>query len=101
MRTACKHDASMLGVSMMRKAFNQADGPLTDGTEHEGEREALMHLFAAAIGRFKNPTSHRFTGLDDPVTAIEIIQLASLLLRIVDQRSAGAPGPSLSGRLRV
>jgi len=74
---------------MMRAAFRPKDGPLADRSEHEGESEALMHLMAGAIGRFKNPTSHRFTGLDDPVATIEIIQLASLLLRIAEQREKG------------
>jgi len=28
---------------------------------------------AGGVGRFENPTGPRFTGLDDPVTTIEII----------------------------
>jgi uncharacterized protein (TIGR02391 family) len=77
-----------IGVPLMRKAFHPDDGPLRDESELWAEREALMHLMAGAIGRFKNPASHRFTGLDDPVTTMEIIQLASLLLRIGEQRGA-------------
>jgi uncharacterized protein (TIGR02391 family) len=76
----------MIGVPLMRAAFHPKTGPLTDKTEHEAEREALMHLMAGAIGRFKNPTSHRFTGLDDPIATIEILQLASSLVRIAEQR---------------
>jgi uncharacterized protein (TIGR02391 family) len=87
-RTRAAFGNESIGVPLMRKAFHTEDGPLTDRSEHVGEREALMHLMAGAIGRFKNPTSHRFTGLDDPVTTIEIIQLASLLLRIAEQHSA-------------
>ena len=80
-----------IGVPLMREAFRK-EGPLADMSEHEAERDALMHLMGGAIGRFKNPTSHRFTGLDDPITTIEIIQLASLLLRIAEQRgAAGQP----------
>lgn len=78
-----------IGVPLMREAFRK-EGPLADMTEHEAERDALMHLMGGAIGRFKNPTSHRFTGLDDPITTIEIIQLASLLLRIAEQRGAAS-----------
>jgi uncharacterized protein (TIGR02391 family) len=56
-----------IGVPLMREAFDKKDGRLTDKSEHEGERDALAHVRAGAIGRFKNPTSHRFTGLDDPI----------------------------------
>jgi uncharacterized protein (TIGR02391 family) len=85
-RTRARLGNESVGVPMMRTAFHQKTGPLADKSEHEGEREALMHLMAGAIGRFKNPTSHRFTGLDDPVSTIEILQLASLLIRIAEQR---------------
>lgn len=95
-------DNSRVGVTMMRDAFHSTRevAPLTDKTEEGGEREALMFLMAGALGRFKNPSSHRFTGLDDPVATIEILQLASLLLRIAEQRptssdtqvAASAPG---------
>ncbi|MGB6486249.1 MAG: TIGR02391 family protein [Steroidobacteraceae bacterium] len=85
-RTRAELGNESIGVPMMRAAFHPKNGPLVDKSEHEGEREALMHLMAGAIGRFKNPTSHRFTGLDDPVSTIEILQLASLLIRIAEQR---------------
>jgi hypothetical protein len=62
-----------IGVPMMREAFHPKKGPLVDKSELEGERDALMHLMAGALGRFKNPTGHRFTGLDDSVSTIEII----------------------------
>ena len=87
-RTRAGYGHEKIGVPMMRAAFRPDGGPLTDKTEEEGERDSLMHLMAGALGRFKNPTSHRFTGLDDPAVAIEILQLASLLLRIAEQRPA-------------
>lgn len=80
----------VIGVPLMRQALHPENGPLTDKTEQAGEREALMHLFAGAIGRFKNPVSHRFTGLDDPVVAIEVIQFASLMLRLIEKRLASS-----------
>jgi hypothetical protein len=58
---------------MMREAFHPKKGPLADESELEGERDASMHVMAGAVGRSKNPTGPRFTGLDDPVTTIEII----------------------------
>ena len=75
-----------IGVKLMRKAFNVKNGDLTDPEQQESEKEARFFLFVGAIGAYKNPSSHR----DVEITAeeaIEMIALASLLLRIVDSRS--------------
>ena len=77
-----------LGVGLMRKAFDKTNGPLTDMSMEEGEREARAHFFAGAIGSYKNPHSHRNVALDDSDEAAEIIMLANHLLRIVDARAA-------------
>jgi uncharacterized protein (TIGR02391 family) len=52
-------DPKHYGVDLMRAAFNPTTGPLTDPQEPVAEREALLNLFAGAMGRFKNPPSHR------------------------------------------
>jgi hypothetical protein len=54
---------SDIGVALMRKAFDKSTGPLTDMSNPEAEREALAHLFAGAIGSYKNPHSHRTVNL--------------------------------------
>ena len=62
----------------MRKAFDKVQGPLTDPAMDEAEREMRAHLFAGAIGAFKNPHSHRNVALEDPNETAEIIMLSEL-----------------------
>ena len=75
-----------IGTQLMRKAFDKATGPLADPQQPEAEREALAHLFAGAIGSYKNPHSHRTITINDTGEAQEMVILASHLLRIVDAR---------------
>jgi uncharacterized protein (TIGR02391 family) len=75
-----------IGTALMRKAFDKATGPLSDQQQPEAEREALSHLFAGAIGSYKNPHSHRTVTINDATEAQEMVILASHLLRIVDSR---------------
>ena len=53
---------SDIGVPLMRKAFDPMVGPLRKASDEEAERVALAHLFAGAIGSYKNPRSHRTVG---------------------------------------
>ena len=78
--------ANLFGVKLMREAFNVDKGPLTDLALEVPEREALLALFAGAIGWFKNPQSHKNVGVSDAREAIETILFANRLLNIVDRR---------------
>jgi uncharacterized protein (TIGR02391 family) len=93
---------ALIGVRLMREAF-KTDGVLWDPNVDGGESEAMMALFRGAIGVFKNPSSHRAAdyGLD-PVQASEVVLLADLLLRLLDDASANQrSGRSRQHQLRV
>ena len=85
---------SLVGVKLMQEAFKLDDGPLYDPNLDRGEAEAMMALFRGAIGVFKNPPSHRAVDYGvDPVQASEVVLLADLLLRLLDDAEARNTAP--------
>ncbi|MEV6536966.1 TIGR02391 family protein [Streptomyces sp. NPDC051639] len=98
-RDASGLDNSLVGVKLMRAAFQphqggRAGGPLADPQAEGGEQEATSALFAGAMGAYKNPASHRTVDFDDPIEAAEIIQFADLLLRQVERAKRRQASPT-------
>ena len=74
----------LVGTALMRKVFDVDSGALTDQKAPRAEREAMSHLFAGAIGCYKNPHSHRDVELSFS-EAFEMLLVASHLLQILDR----------------
>jgi uncharacterized protein (TIGR02391 family) len=73
-----------IGVDLMNRAF-AAGGSLTDSSAPKGEQDGTRALFAGAFGALRNPAGHRQVDYDDVSEAAEAVQLASLLMRILDR----------------
>jgi uncharacterized protein (TIGR02391 family) len=76
-----------IGADLMNRAF-ATGGPLTDSSAPRGEQEGIRALFAGAFGALRNPAGHRQIDYDDVSEAVEAVQLASLLMRILDRIQA-------------
>ncbi len=83
-RAMGKFQDTDIGVDLMRKAFNSKNGPLANKDLPEAEKEAMAHLFSGSIGLYKNPGSHREVVIKEAFEAVELIILASRLMKIID-----------------
>ncbi|HEY2858545.1 MAG TPA: TIGR02391 family protein [Terracidiphilus sp.] len=83
-RDVCKYSSQAVGVKLMRDAFDPKSGPLTDKTLVNAEQEAMAHVYAGAIGLFKNPTSHRLNSFTRPEEAVSLVLLANYLIAQVE-----------------
>ena len=72
------------GVPLMNKAFGPK-GPLTDPAVQKGEQDGTRSMFAGAYAVLRNPAGHREVNYDDVAEAAEAVQVASLLMRILDR----------------
>lgn len=85
-RKAGGFTAEDYGVKLMRKAFSATDGCLRDKSLPKPERESIAHLFAGAIGAYKNAHSHRDVSLGAEET-VELLMLATHLIGLVERRA--------------
>lgn len=83
-RGLCGFGDDIVGVDLMNKAWGRG-GALTDRGAVAGEQEGTRALFAGAYAVFRNPSGHREVDFDDVVEAAEMVQTASLLMRILDR----------------
>ena len=74
----------VIGVDLMNKAWGQT-GKLTDPAAVKGEQVGVRALFAGAYAVFRNPSGHRDVDYDNVVEAAEMVQTASLLMRMLDR----------------
>jgi uncharacterized protein (TIGR02391 family) len=95
-RDAAQLPQSLVGVELMRKAFAENTGPLTDSSLVISEQQAMSHLFAGAMGLFKNPTSHRIAAISKPEDAVLLVMFATHLLGLVEERVRANAASKLS-----
>ena len=93
-RNVGNYEDADIGVPLMRKAFHADTGNLTNPNQQPAEQEAIGHLFAGAMGYCRNSLAHREVNLTAE-EAVEMIFLASYLLRIVDSCEQSNPNTSV------
>jgi len=81
-RATAKLPAEVVGVSLMRRTFYPENGPLANFKTIPSEREALIYLFAGAMGHPKIRMAHREVRLGSGEAA-QLIIFASYLLGVV------------------
>lgn len=83
-----------VGVALINRAFGPG-GPLVDSESVKGEQDGMRALFAGSYAVFRNPSGHREVNFDDVTEAAEMVQTASLLMRILDRVEARLRKPAL------
>jgi uncharacterized protein (TIGR02391 family) len=89
-RTHAMAPDTMVGVELMSYAF-AGDDPCIRLATVKTEQEGIHLLFMGAIKSFRNPFGHRFINEKDHACAVELVTLASRLLKMLD----GVIGPPM------
>lgn len=77
-------DPTEYGVNLITTAMKKDPAQITFSAV-AAEQDAHYNLFKGALGSLKNPHSHRFVGVTDPIRTFESLALASLLMRMLDE----------------
>jgi uncharacterized protein (TIGR02391 family) len=83
-REAASLSEEDIGVKLMRAAFKPG-APILKFSDVLAEQEAALNLYCGFIGFFKNPQSHKFMNVSDPLTAFEILSMSNHLCTMVEQ----------------
>lgn len=111
-RDASGLDNSMVGVKLMRAAFQphqagKAGGPLADAGAEGGEQEAASALFAGAMGAYKNPSSqlvrplHTLLAAGEPVTVDQLAARADRPVAEIREALAAMPDTEYDAEGRI
>lgn len=73
-----RHGTDLVGDAM------GGDDPLLKFGDCKGEHQGLQLLFRGSVGWFRNRHAHKFVDVKNSVEALEILSLASHLMRILD-----------------
>ena len=85
-RAKAKQPPDMIGADLMSKAFRPGGGILKHpNAKTPAEEEAFHLVMRGSIMWFKNPSSHRTVGFNDPEQAAHVLCFANLLLDLVDE----------------
>jgi uncharacterized protein (TIGR02391 family) len=96
-RTRISADPTDVGVELVTKAMG-GNSPRLIVSSVKPEQEAAHLLFRGAIGLLKNPQSHRFVDVGDPVRAFEVLAFGSLLMRLLDEAELRPEPPAPAAR---
>ena len=83
-REVAGYGPDMHGVNLLRAAWHDEQGPLTDDNLEPAEKQAVSALFSGAYGYFRNPAAHRDVDIDTAEQAVEIILFANHLMRMTE-----------------
>lgn len=85
LRNKARSSADSYGRNLVAEALSPKKGKLRDSNcASESEEIGVYNLFLGGIGYFKNPSSHRKVGYEEPRRALQAIVLAELLLSVID-----------------